>query len=159
MPNRDLHNQILPIVSIVCQFTNHWSIEVEYRAIANATTELTWLQFLLQELGIFLSKLVMLWPDNVGAIYLTANPIFHARTKHVEIDFHFVHDKVSKRALNARFISTKNQLANSLTKASSSNKFHDFDSGSSFVIVHWVCRGVKKYNPYWQIKIKTNAPL
>jgi hypothetical protein len=83
------------------------STEAEYRAIANATIEVTWIQSLLCELGIFLHSSPTLWCDNIGATYLTANPVFHARTKHIEIDWHFVRKKVASGCLSVRFLSTK----------------------------------------------------
>ena len=49
-----------------------------------------WIKSLLHELHLRLSTTPVLWCDNVGATYLAANPVFHARTKHVEIDYHFV---------------------------------------------------------------------
>nr|GEZ80233.1 Gag/Pol polyprotein [Tanacetum cinerariifolium] len=63
----------------------------EYKALA----ELIWLQALLNELGIRSSSTPILWCDNLGATYLSANPIFLARTKHVEIDYHFVRENVA----------------------------------------------------------------
>jgi hypothetical protein len=54
------------------------------------SAELTWLQSLLGELGNILSQLPTLWCDNLGATFLTANPAFYARTKHIELDFHFL---------------------------------------------------------------------
>ena len=71
------------------------STEAEYKALANATAELMWVQKLLQELGISHPPAARLWCDNLGAKYLTANPVFHARTKHIEIDFHFVRERVA----------------------------------------------------------------
>ncbi|GJY98127.1 putative RNA-directed DNA polymerase [Tanacetum coccineum] len=71
------------------------STEAEYKALADTVAELTWLQALLHELGIRSSSTPILWCDNLGATYLLANPIFHARTKHVEIDYHFVREKLA----------------------------------------------------------------
>jgi hypothetical protein len=66
------------------------STEAEYKALANATSEMMWVQKLLQELRVPHPPAARLWCDNLGAKYLSANPIFYARTKHTEIDFHFV---------------------------------------------------------------------
>lgn len=93
------------------------STEAEYKAIANGTAEVTWLQSILRELGVFQGQAPILWCDNLGATFLTANPVFHARTKHIEIDFHFVREKVSAGALKVRFISTRDQIADIFTKA------------------------------------------
>jgi hypothetical protein len=53
---------------------------------------------------------------NLGATYLSSNPMFHARTKHIEVDFHFVRERVSKKLLQIRFISSKDQIADIFTK-------------------------------------------
>ena len=76
-----------------------------------------WIQSLCAELGLFLKNSPVLLCDNVGAVYLTANPVFHSRMKHVEIDFHFICEKVFMKDLQIRFVSTKEQVANFLTKA------------------------------------------
>ncbi|GJX05090.1 gag/pol polyprotein [Tanacetum coccineum] len=70
--------------------------EAEYKALADTVAKLTWLQALLNELGIRSYSTPILWCDNLGATYLSANSIFHARTKHVEIDYHFVRKKVAQ---------------------------------------------------------------
>lgn len=99
------------------------STEAEYKALANTAAELCWIQSLLRELGIFLSSPPALWCDNIGATYLSANPIFHARTKHIEIDFHFVREKVARGDLAVKFISSKDQVADIFTKALLSGSF------------------------------------
>jgi histone deacetylase 1/2 len=83
---------------------------------ANATAEIIWIQSLLQELGIRSPPAAVLWCDNLGATYLSANPIFHARTKHIEIDYHFVRERVADKKLHIKFISTGDQIADGLTK-------------------------------------------
>ena len=93
------------------------STEAEYKAIADATTEMIWVEALLKELGISLKQKPCLWCDNLGVTYLSANPVFHARTKHIEIDFHFVRERVADKLLDVRFISSKDQLADGFTKA------------------------------------------
>jgi histone deacetylase 1/2 len=102
------------------------STEAEYKAMANATTEVIWLESLLKELGVRLTQPPCLWCDNLGATYLLANPVFHAREKHIEIDFHFVRERVRRKQFQVRFISSKDQLADGFTKALPINKFEAF---------------------------------
>jgi histone deacetylase 1/2 len=84
--------------------------------LANGTAEATWVQSLLRELGVSQPRAPVLWCDNLGATYLTANPVFHARTKHIEVDFHFVREKVALGALDVRFIASADQVADVFTK-------------------------------------------
>jgi histone deacetylase 1/2 len=72
---------------------------------------------LLGELGIHLTQKPCLWCDNLGATNITANPVFHARTKHIEIDFHFVRERVAAKKLAIKFVSCKDQIADGFTKA------------------------------------------
>ena len=99
------------------------STEAENKALANAAAEIQWLKTLLSNLHISTVHPLILWCDNIGATYLTSNPLFHARTKHIEIDFHYVRDQVLNGQLTVRLISTKDQYADALTKPLSSQHF------------------------------------
>jgi hypothetical protein len=85
---------------------SHSSTEAEYKEVANATTKVIWLQ-VLRELEISQHRPPNLWCDNISATYLIANPIFHCRMKYVEVDYHFVHERVASRQLDVRIISSK----------------------------------------------------
>ncbi|GJV48766.1 ribonuclease H-like domain-containing protein [Tanacetum coccineum] len=75
------------------QFTlSRSSAEAEYRGVANAVAETCWLRNLLRELHTPLSTATIVYCDNVSAVYLSSNPVQHQRTKHIEIDIHFVRD-------------------------------------------------------------------
>lgn len=102
------------------------STESEYKTLADATAEINWLQSLLFELGALSHTPPTLWCDNLGAIYLSANPAFHAHTKHIEIDFHFAREKVARRELQIQFISSRDQIADVLTKGLPSQSFQFF---------------------------------
>ncbi|GKG20178.1 ribonuclease H-like domain-containing protein, partial [Tanacetum coccineum] len=71
------------------------SDEAEYRGVANAVAETCWLRNLLRELHSSLSSATLIYCDNVSAVYLSCNPVQHQRTKHIEIDIHFVYDLVA----------------------------------------------------------------
>ena len=75
-----------------------------------------WVQKLLEELQVPCPKAAQLWCDNIGATYLSANPVFHARTKHIEVDYHFVRERVAQKLLSIRLVSTGDQVADGFTK-------------------------------------------
>ena len=99
------------------------STEAEYKALADGTAEVLWLRYLLSDLCFSPSSATTIWCDNLGATYLSLNPIFHARTKHVEVDYHYVRDRVTKKEIQIRFIPSKDQLADVLTKPLASSPF------------------------------------
>jgi hypothetical protein len=91
--------------------------------MAMVTSELIWLRSLLTELHVSLPSPPVLYCDNLGATFLAANPVFHARTKHIEIDFYFVRDQLASHALRIQFLCSADQLAYILTKNLSSTRF------------------------------------
>uniref|UniRef100_A0A2N9G1P2 Integrase catalytic domain-containing protein n=1 Tax=Fagus sylvatica TaxID=28930 RepID=A0A2N9G1P2_FAGSY len=118
-----LGNNLLTWASKKQPTVSRSSTEAKYRALAVGAAELTWIRMLLRDLGIYISHAPVLWCDNTSAISLASNPVFHARTKHVEIDYHFVREKVVRGDLSVQFISTNDQLADLLTKALPSPRY------------------------------------
>ncbi|RVW22302.1 Retrovirus-related Pol polyprotein from transposon RE1 [Vitis vinifera] len=97
--------------------------EAEYRALAITTAELYWIRMLLKELHISLPTAPTIWCDNSGTLALASNPVFHARTKHIEVDFHFIREKVANRDISLQFIGSYDQPADIFTKGLSLARF------------------------------------
>ena len=76
-----------------------------------------WIHSLLLEFRLSSSSMTTLWCDNLRATFLSTNSMFHACTKHVKVDYHFVRDHVAKQEIQVQFISSKDQLADVLTKS------------------------------------------
>jgi hypothetical protein len=102
------------------------STEVEYKAVAKATAEIMWIQILLKEIGIDSPCAAKLWCDNIGAKFLSANPIFHARTKHIEVDYHFVRERVSRKLLDIEFVPSGDQIEDGFKKALPTRQMENF---------------------------------
>ncbi|WVZ85197.1 hypothetical protein U9M48_032147 [Paspalum notatum var. saurae] len=104
------------------------SAEAEYRAVANGVAEASWLRQLLAELHSPLAKSTLVYCDNVSAVYLSTNPVQHQRTKHVEIDLHFVRDRVAISDVRVLHVPTTSQFADIFTKGLPSAVFSEFRS-------------------------------
>jgi hypothetical protein len=103
--------------------------EAEYKALAFATKEAVWLARLLNEITNSLElerppTATIIYGDNQGSIALAKNPVFHARTKYVDVQHHFVREKVASGEVELQFVSTKNQIADGLTKALPKDSFY-----------------------------------
>jgi hypothetical protein len=107
------------------------SAEAEYRAVANAVAEASWLRQLLQELHRPLHSATVVFCDNVSAVYMSTNPIQHQRTKHIEIDLHFVRDRVALGHIRVLHVPSSRQFADIFTKGLASPLFLDFRSSLS----------------------------
>ncbi|KAK1645894.1 hypothetical protein QYE76_063699 [Lolium multiflorum] len=92
------------------------SAEAEYRAVANAVAEVSWLRQLLVELSCPIAKATVVYCDNVSAVYLSANPVHHRRTKHIELDIHFVREQVALGHIRVLHVPTSQQFADIMTK-------------------------------------------
>ncbi|PNY08632.1 retrovirus-related Pol polyprotein from transposon TNT 1-94 [Trifolium pratense] len=120
----DVYMQVLE--GVICSSLISWkakkrnivartSSEAEYRALSSATCELQWLLFLLKDLNIASTRPPVPYCDSQSVIHINSNPMFHERTKHLEIDRHLIREKIQKGILRLLHISTNEQLADFLT--------------------------------------------
>ena len=101
------------------------SAEAEFRGMTKGICELLWLRKLLTELGYKPTSTMNLFCDNKAAIAIAQNPVQHDRTKHVEVDRHFIKQKLEAKVFQFPFVKSEDQLADMLTKAISSKAFHN----------------------------------
>lgn len=93
------------------------SAEAEYRAMATTVSEILWIRWLLRELELTQDQPTSLFCDNQAARHIANNPVYHERTKHVEMDCFFVRERVESKEIQPRQIDTKAQIADLFTKA------------------------------------------
>ena len=99
------------------------STESEYRSLADGAAEIKWLMSLLSELGLYIKEPTVIWCDNTSAGALAANPVHHRRSKHIDIDLHFIRDMVQSGAISVQYIPSSKQIADVFTKALSQPQF------------------------------------
>ncbi|KAJ9564443.1 hypothetical protein OSB04_000409 [Centaurea solstitialis] len=104
------------------------STEAEYRALADTSQELIWLRWLLSDMSAPQLSPTLLWCDNTSAIQIAHNDFFHERTKHIEIDCHFVRQHVVRKTIQLQSISTDDQPADIFTKAHLPGRFRELVS-------------------------------
>ena len=98
-------------------------MESEYHGITVVTSKIAWIQSLLTELCLSPSAPPLLWCDNQSVAHLAANPIFHAQAKQIELDLHFIRNKVLQNQLSIRYLLSFNQIIDIFTKHISSSRF------------------------------------
>lgn len=96
--------------------------------MANAVAECSWIRQLLQELLCDVHKATVVYCDNVSAVYLSANPVHHRRTKHIELDIHFVREQVALGRVRVLHVPTAQQFADVMTKGLPAPVFEEFRS-------------------------------
>ena len=99
------------------------SAEAEYRAMANATNDIVWIRNPLQFLGVCVSP-ARLYCDNQAALHIANNPVFDERTKHIEVDCHFVRECILSGVITPQYTPTHEQLADIFTKALGHRQYH-----------------------------------
>ncbi|CAH9121069.1 unnamed protein product [Cuscuta epithymum] len=99
------------------------SAEAEYRSMATLTCELIWLKNLLHSLGVVHQSPIPVYCDNKAAIHIASNPVFHERTKHIELDCHFIRDHIQAGLITPLYRTTTEQLADLFTKALGASQF------------------------------------
>ncbi|KAK4348838.1 hypothetical protein RND71_031593 [Anisodus tanguticus] len=110
---------------------SHSSAEAEYRGVVNVVAEIYWLRNLLLELQCPLRKASLVYCDNISAIYLSHNLVQHQRTKHIEMDIHFVREKVALGHVKVLHVPSSNRYADIFTKGLPRQLFIDFRSSLS----------------------------
>ncbi|XP_071729605.1 uncharacterized mitochondrial protein AtMg00810-like [Rutidosis leptorrhynchoides] len=102
------------------------SAEAEYRGVANVVSDTCWIRNLLLELHCPLPKCTLVYCDNVSAVFLSGNPVQHQRTKHIEMDIHFVREKVARGEVRVLHVPSRFQIADIFTKGLPRLIFDDF---------------------------------
>ena len=111
------------------------STEAEYRALADVTQELLWLRWLLEDMGVNHSTATTIHCDNQSAIQIAHNDVFHERTKHIEIDCHFVRHHLSCGTIHLISVSSNDQTADVFTKAHPPGRLQDLVSKLKLVSI------------------------
>jgi hypothetical protein len=117
------------------------STEAEYRVAAIVACEVVWLQKLLSDLGQSVDAHVVIYCDNISSILLVNNPVYHARTKHIEVHYHFIREKVLAKEINLIHVSTKYQVVDIFTKAFDIDKLKKFQKMLSVLEVDLSLKG------------------
>ncbi|MCO5558645.1 hypothetical protein L7F22_012231 [Adiantum nelumboides] len=102
------------------------SCEVEYKIAFTAMVECVWLRWLLPYIGVGQETATTIYTDNQSALAVARNLVFHACTKHIEMHYHYVKERLSIGEISLAYVSTRDNLADLFTKALSREMFEAF---------------------------------
>ena len=108
-------------------------MESEYRAMSVACFEIVWLHGMLSENGFSQPDPTPLYADNTSAIQIASNPVYHERTKHIEVDCHSIREALDSHIISLPYVSTTLQIANVFTKVMTRQR-HQFLVGKLMLL-------------------------
>ena len=98
--------------------------EAEYVSASEATAQAIWLRYVLEDLGEAQAEATLLLCDNMSAISMTRNPVFHQKTRHINRRFHFIREALQEGVIDVKFCRSEDQLADIFTKALPKERFN-----------------------------------
>lgn len=108
-----------------------------------------WIRSSLTELGVTLTSTPILWCDNQSATALASNPKFHSRTKHIELDVHFLQEKVATQSFQVRYVPSSDNVADIMTKALSYHPFRSLCTKLNLITLGWAWGGMLDDKLIW----------
>ncbi len=117
------------------------NIETEYKGAAMVTCEVAWLRKLLGDLGLHVDRQVVIYYDNLSSIQLARNLVFHAQTKHIEVHYHFIREKVLVGEIDLIYVNIEDQVVDIFTKVLGVEKHRRFRSMLGVMVLELSLRG------------------
>jgi hypothetical protein len=100
------------------------STEAEYRAMTSTASEIVWIKQLLMDIGIEIQTPIKIFCDNQAARHIASNPVFYERTKHIEVDCHFIREKMQSKEIETPYVKSGDQLTDIFIKELDSGLFN-----------------------------------